>query len=138
MAFNIQKVGNKVAGEVAKGLSYGQKVTGNIAKYGKKVTSAATKGLDAVSKVPVVGVALAPEIGAARSAVGVVSNVSSMAGDASKIMGAAAGGVRSTQHAILKGDTQQALGIMRDTAKDTYGASQGLKSRARSALERKK
>ena len=49
----------------------------------------------------------------------------------------AAGGVRSTQHAILKGDTQQALGIMRDTAKDQYAAGKSLKSAAKSVLERK-
>ena len=52
------------------------------------------------------------------------------------MMKGAESGVRGAQSALHAGNTQQALGIMRDTAKDEFAAGKALKSKARSTLER--
>ena len=46
-------------------------------------------------------------------------------------------GARGAQNALAAGNKQQALGIMRDTAKDTFAAGKSLKGAAKSVMERK-
>lgn len=132
----IGKFGVKVANTVVNGLKIGQKLTGNVEKIGNKVVDRATQVLNTVDKIPFVGEAALPATAMARGAVGIVSNVASMAGGANKMMKGAEKGVRGVQSALHAGNTQQALGIMRDTAKDEYAAGKDLKSQARSTLER--
>ena len=55
-----------------------------------------------------------------------------------KMMKGASSGVRGAQNALAAGNTQQALGIMRGTAKSEYASGKALKSQARSVLERAK
>jgi hypothetical protein len=54
------------------------------------------------------------------------------------MMKGASSGVRGAQNALAAGNTQQALGIMRGTAKSEYASGKALKSQARSVLERAK
>ena len=60
------------------------------------------------------------------------------AASAKKMMKGASSGVRGAQNALAAGNTQQALGIMRGTAKSEYASGKALKSQARSVLERAK
>ena len=58
--------------------------------------------------------------------------------DPKKMMKGAPSGVRGAQNALAAGNTQQALGITRGTAKRGYAPGKALKSQARSVLERAK
>jgi hypothetical protein len=122
---HIAKFGDKVANTVVAGLKIGQKATGLVHKYGEKVRDFGK----AASKIPGVG-------GELGKAVGIVGGVTDAAGSLNKMMKGAESGVRGTQSALHAGNTQQALGIMRDTAKDEFAAGKSLKTKARSTLER--
>ena len=122
---HIAKYGDKVANTVVAGLKIGQKATGAVHKYGVKIQDFGK----AASKLPGIGA----EVG---KAVGIVGGVAEAAGSLNKMMKGAESGVRGAQSALHAGNTQQALGIMRDTAKDEFAAGKSLKSKARSTLER--
>ena len=123
----VAKYGTKLVGGALKGLKFGQKAAGEVHKYGEKAKHAASfarslgLGGEKLSK-----------------AVGVVGNVTEAAGSVGKMASGAESGIRGAQSAIHAGNTQQALGIMRDTAKDEYAAGKALKARAKSTLERAK
>ena len=131
------RLGNKVADAAVNGLKWGQKAAGNVSRYGHKGLDIAKHVTGAIEKTPLVGQAAAPFTGAMRSAIGVGENVVSGAEIAGAAMGKAASGIRQAQSAVRSGDTQQAMNVMRDTAKDCFAAGKTLRASARSTLERK-
>ena len=128
---HIAKLGNKLAGGSMKGLRIGEKVTGEVAKIGHKVRDYGKYA--AMAAAP-----LGPEAVAAVGAVaGVAGKVGDAAASANKIIKSTQAGARGAQNALAAGNKQQALGIMRDTAKDQFAAGKALKSQAKSVMERK-
>ena len=130
------RLGNKVADAAVNGLKWGQKAAGNVVKYGTKGLDIAKHAVEAVERIPVVGQAAAPLTGAVRSAIGIGNNVVGMAGTAGAAMGGAATGIRAAQSAVKAGDVNQAMDVVRDTARDGFAAGSLLKSTARSTLEK--
>ena len=128
---HIAKLGEKLAGSSMKGLRIGEKVTGVVAKLGHKVRDYGKYA--AMAAAP-----LGPEAVAAVGAVaGVAGTVGDAAASANKIIKSTQAGARGAQNALAAGNKQQALGIMRDTAKDQFAAGKALKSQAKSVMERK-
>jgi len=128
---SIAKLGHKIAGSSMKGLRVGEKVTGEVAKFGHKVRD---YGKYATLAAGYLGPEAAAAVGAAVGVAGKVGDVAQKANTAIKSTQA---GARGAQNALAAGNKQQALGIMRDTAKDQYAAGKSLKSSAKSVLERK-
>eukprot|EP01045_Picozoa_sp_COSAG04_P022227 COSAG04_NODE_2482_length_4041_cov_4.531710_1_plen_141_part_00 len=133
---SIAKFGNKVAAGALKGLKFGEKVTGAADKYGHKLAHTAQQGVDMLSHVP--GVGSSKIVSGARSAVGVVSSAADAAHSASGMVKAAEKGVRGVESAVHAGNAEQALHVLRTTAKDEFAAGKKLHSQARSTLERVK
>ena len=121
------KYGSKLVGGALKGLKYGQKAAADVHKYGEKAKQMAS-------------VAQSLGLGGKEldKAVGVVGGISDTAGKVGQMASKAEGGIRGAQSALHAGNTHQALGIMRDTAKDEFAAGKQLASRAKSTLERVK
>ena len=114
-----------------KGLRIGEKVTGEVAKLGHKVRDYGKYA--ALAAAP-----LGPEaVAAVGAAVGVAGKVGDAAQTANTIIKNTQAGARGAQNALAAGNKQQALGIMRDTAKDQFAAGKSLKSAAKSVMERK-
>ena len=128
---HIAKLGQKLAGHSMKGLRIGEKVTGEVAKIGHKVRDYGKYA--AMAAAP-----LGPEaVAAVGAAAGVAGKVGDAAQTANKMFKSTEAGARGAQNALAAGNKQQALGIMRDTAKDSFAAGKSLKSAAKSVLERK-
>ena len=128
---SIAKLGQKIAGSSMKGLRIGEKVTGQVAKIGHKVR-------DYGKYATLAAASLGPEAAAAvGAAVGVAGKVGDVAQSANTAIKATEAGARGAQNALAAGNKQQALGIMRDTAKDSYAAGKSLTSSAKSVMERK-
>ena len=124
---HIAKMGTKVSGGALKGLRLGEKVTGEVARVGHKVRDYGKMA----GSIPGVG-------GEISKAAGLAGAIGDATASANKMMKGASSGVRGAQNALAAGNTQQALGIMRDTAKSEYASGKVLKSQARSVLERAK
>ena len=122
---HIAKMGNKVTAGALKGLRLGEKVTGEVARIGHKVRDYGKMA----GSIPGVG-------GQLSKAAGIAGAIGDAAGAANKMMKGTSSGVRGAQNALAAGNTQQALGIMRDTAKDEFASGKALRSQARSVLER--
>ncbi len=128
---SIAKLGQKIAGGSMKGLRIGEKVTGAVAKLGHKVR-------DYGKYATLAAGALGPEaVAAVGAAVGVAGKVGDAAQTANTMIKNTQAGARGAQNALAAGNKQQALGIMRDTAKDQFAAGKSLKSAAKSVMERK-
>ena len=128
---SIAKLGQKVAGASMKGLRLGEKVTGEVAKIGHKVR-------DYGKYATMAATAINPAAGAAvGAAVGVAGTIGDVAEKANTAIKSTEAGARGAQNALAAGNKQQALGIMRDTAKDSFAAGKSLKGAAKSVMERK-
>ena len=128
---SIAKLGHKIAGSSMKGLRIGEKVTGEVARVGHKVRDYGKYA--AMAAAP-----LGPEaVAALGAAAGVAGKVGDVAQTANKMIKSTQAGARGAQNALAAGNKQQALGIMRDTAKDQYAAGKSLKTAAKSVMERK-
>ena len=122
---HIARMGTKVTGGVLKGLRLGEKVTGEVARIGHKVRDYGKMA----GSIPGVGKQLS-------KVAGIAGAIGDAAGTANKMIKGASSGVRGAQNALAAGNTQQALGIMRDTVKDEFASGKALKGQARSVLER--
>eukprot|EP01045_Picozoa_sp_COSAG04_P019257 COSAG04_NODE_1855_length_5385_cov_4.796443_3_plen_133_part_00 len=122
------KYGTKLVSSAMRGLKLGQKAVGAVQQYGDKAKSVA-------SMAETLGVPGADKI---SKAVGVVSNVQEAAGKVGQMAKSAESGIRGAQSAMHAGNVHQALGIVRDTAKDEWAAGKDLKAQAKSTLERAK
>eukprot|EP01043_Picozoa_sp_COSAG02_P037609 COSAG02_NODE_2836_length_7923_cov_152.700153_4_plen_122_part_00 len=118
-------MGNKVTGGALKGLRLGEKVTGEVARVGHKVRDYGKMA----GGIPGVGEGIS-------KAADLAGSVGDAAASANKMIKGGEAGARGAQNALAAGNTQQALGIMRDTAKNEFASGKALKSQARSVLER--
>ena len=133
---SIRKYGLKALDTVTSGFKMGEKTLGTISKYGHKVVDPLEHGINFVSKIPFVGSAAEPLLLPARAAVGVGRSALTVADTGATLLGKAAGGLQATKAAVRAGDVHQAASILRDTAKEGFGASKELQSSARSAMQK--
>ncbi len=95
----------------------GKKVLGETSRIGHKIATTGNRVVNTVERVPVLGTALAPATGVARSALGLVQNVSDLADVGSTALGGAESIIRSGQEAIRTGDTLGAISALREGQK---------------------
>tara|TARA_R110000796_G_scaffold237303_1_gene357258 strand:- start:609 stop:1130 length:522 start_codon:yes stop_codon:yes gene_type:complete len=107
------RLGNKIADGIHSVARVGKKITGNVSRVGHKIASVGKSVVGAIERVPVIGQALAPVTGIARSAIGLVEDVADAAGGASKLMGTGAKLIRAGQSAVNKGDVSGAKEVLR-------------------------
>lgn len=124
------RLGEKLSQGASHFTRLGKKVLGEVSRIGHKISSEGGKAVSVVERVPVIGAALAPATGVARSALGLVQNVADLAGTGESLLTGAEGVVRAGAEAIATGDTLSAMDALRrgrDLGKD-----------AQSSLERAK
>ena len=122
---HIAKYGNKLSAGAMKGLRIGEKVTGEVARIGHKVRDYGK----IMGAIPGVGDKI-------EKVAGFAGDIGDAASSANKMVRNTESGVRGAQNALAAGNTHQALGIMRDTAKDEYASGKALRGQAKSILER--
>ena len=122
------RLGDKITGSLGNVARVGKKVLGEVNRIGNKISSEGGKAVSVVERVPVIGAALAPATGVARSALGLVQNVADLAGTGETLLTGAEGVVRAGGAAIKSGDAVSAMEALRK--------GQELKGNTQSSLER--
>lgn len=122
------RLGDKLSSGLANATRIGKKVLGEASRIGHKISSEGGKTLSVVERVPIIGTALAPATGVIRSGLGLVQNVSDLAGAGEKLLTGAESVVRAGGSAIKSGDYAGAMEQLR--------RGQELKVNAKSNLER--
>ena len=109
----FSRLGQKIAGGVSSAGRLGKKVLGEVSRVGHKIASQGGEVVSAVERVPILGTALAPITGVARSAIGMAENVATGADKGLSMINRAEGLIREGQSAVRSGDLQQAHQVMR-------------------------
>ena len=126
----FSRLGKKISGGLESAGRLGKKVLGAVSRVGHKISHVGGDIVGGIERVPVLGQALAPVTGVARSALGMIENVASGADKGLKALNTGERLVREGTHAIRTGDVQQAQSVLREGME---GAKQ-----ARSNLEKAK
>ena len=124
----FSRLGKKISGGLQSAGRMGKKALGAVSRVGHKVAHVGGDIVSGIERVPVLGTALAPATGVARSALGMIENVASGADKGIKAIETGERLVREGTHAIRTGDTQQAMSVLRE--------SKALGKDAKSNLER--
>tara|TARA_R110000744_G_scaffold254601_2_gene370214 strand:- start:458 stop:886 length:429 start_codon:yes stop_codon:yes gene_type:complete len=111
----FSRIGAKVAGALSSGSRLGQKALGNVARVGHKIADVGGKIVGGIERVPILGQALAPATGIARSAIGLVRNVADAAQSGQSMLKEGDSIVRAGANALRTGDTQGAMDTIRRT-----------------------
>ena len=122
------RLGDKITAGLESGARLGKVVLGETSRIGNKISSEGGKAISIVERVPILGAALAPATGVARSALGLVQNVADLASTGETLLTGAEGVVRAGASAIKTGDAFTAMEALR------RGKEVGMESRA--SLER--
>tara|TARA_R110001632_G_scaffold74377_3_gene170227 strand:+ start:5472 stop:5897 length:426 start_codon:yes stop_codon:yes gene_type:complete len=130
----FSRIGGKIAGALHSGSRLGQKALGNVARVGHKIASVGTKIVSGIERIPILGQALAPATGIARSAIGLVRNVADGAEAGRNMLREGDAIVRAGASALRTGDTQGAMDTIRRT-KALGGQAKGQIERARQVKE---
>jgi len=109
----FSRIGQKIAGGIETAGRLGKKVLGEVSRVGHKISSQGGHIVNAVERIPMVGTALAPVTGVARSALGMIENVASGADKGLSMINRAEGLVREGRDAVRTGDLQQAHQVLR-------------------------
>jgi len=107
------RLGNKIADGIHSAARVGKKITGTVSRVGHKIASSGKSVLGVIERIPVIGQALAPATGIARSAIGLVENVADVAEGAHSILSTGDKLVRAGQHAVNKGNIAGAHEVLR-------------------------
>lgn len=126
----FSRLGSKISHGLEAGARLGKKVLGTVHRVGNKIATQGAKIVSGVERVPVIGQALAPVTGVVRSGLGLVKNVSDMAGRGKEMIEDAEDIVRRGASAIRTGDVQSASEVMR-RGKDLVGAGKSQLERAK-------
>tara|TARA_R110002012_G_scaffold24851_1_gene82590 strand:- start:3118 stop:3618 length:501 start_codon:yes stop_codon:yes gene_type:complete len=124
------RLGDKISAGLESSARIGKKVLGETSRIGHKISSEGGKAISIVERVPILGAALAPATGVARSALGLVQNVADLAQTGETLLTGAEGVVRAGSEAIRTGDTLSAMDALR-RGKDLKGSTQSSLERAR-------
>ena len=125
----FSRLGSKISHGLEAGARLGKKVLGNVHRIGNKIATTGSK-IVSVERVPVLGQALAPVTGVVRSGLGLVKNVSDVAGKGVEMIEEAEDIVRRGGQAIRTGDVQSASEVMR-RGKDLVGSAKSQLERAK-------
>lgn len=109
----FSRIGKKIAGGVSEAGRLGKKVLGTVSRVGHKISHQGGDIVGAVERIPMVGQALAPVTGVARSALGMIENVASASDKGLKMINTAENLVREGRDAVRTGDLQQAQQVLR-------------------------
>lgn len=120
------RLGEKLSAGLENATRIGKKVLGETSRIGHKITSEGNKGLSVVERLPVIGAALAPATGVARSALGLVQNVADLAGAGESMLTGAEGVIRAGAGAIKTGDAVGAMDALRRGKELKVGAQSNL------------
>jgi hypothetical protein len=126
----FSRLGSKISHGLEAGARLGKKVLGTVNRVGNKIATQGAKIVSGVERIPIIGQALAPITGVARSGLGLIKNVSDMAGRGVDMIEDAEDIVRRGGSAIRTGDVQSASEVVRRGA--------NLVGSAKSQLERAK
>jgi hypothetical protein len=126
----FSRIGSKISHGLEAGARLGKKVLGTVNRVGNKIATQGAKIVSGVERIPIIGQALAPITGVARSGLGLIKNVSDMAGRGVDMIEDAEDIVRRGASAIRTGDVQSASEVVRRGA--------NLVGSAKSQLERAK
>jgi hypothetical protein len=74
------RLGAKLSSGLGNATRIGKKILGEASRIGHKISSEGGKALSIVERIPILGTALAPATGVIRSGLGLVQNVSDLAG----------------------------------------------------------
>jgi len=107
------RLGAKITAGLESGARIGKKVLGETSRIGNKISSEGGKMVSIVERVPILGAALAPATGIARTALGLVQNVADLAGTGETLLTGAEGVVRAGGEAIRTGDALDAMEALR-------------------------
>ena len=124
----FSRIGNKIADGLHTAARVGKKITGNVSRVGHKIASSGKSVLGVIERIPVIGQALAPATGVARSAIGLVEDVADVAGVASNLLGTGEKLVRAGQSAVKRGDVAGAHEVLRSAG--------GLGGKAKQNIQR--
>ena len=124
------RLGDKITAGLESSARIGKKVLGETSRIGHKISSEGGKVVSIVERVPILGAALAPATGVARSALGLVQNVADLAQTGSTLLTGAEGVVRAGGEAIRTGDALSAMDALR-RGKDLGRETQSSLERAR-------
>lgn len=127
------RIGDKITSGVANASRIGKKVLGETSRIGHKISSEGGKAISIIERVPVLGAALAPATGVARSAMGLVQNVADLAGAGEMMLTSAEGVVRAGSSAIKSGDAVSAMEALRKGKELKVGAASNLEKARRVA-----
>lgn len=124
----FSRIGGKIAGALHSGSRIGQKALGSIARVGHKIADTGSKVVSGIERVLILGQALAPATGVARSAIGLVRNVADSAQAGQNMLREGDSIVRAGANALRTGDTQGAM--------DTIRRTKALGNQAKGQIER--
>ena len=122
------RLGDKITAGLESSSRIGKKVLGETSRIGHKIASEGGRAVSIVERVPILGAALAPATGVARSALGLVQNVADLASTGETLLTGAEGVVRAGGEAIRTGDALSAMEALR--------RGKTLQQESRSSLER--
>tara|TARA_R110001632_G_scaffold209315_1_gene333855 strand:- start:721 stop:1152 length:432 start_codon:yes stop_codon:yes gene_type:complete len=126
----FSRIGNKIAGGLSSASRIGSKALGTVNRIGNKIASTGTKIVSAVERIPIVGQVLAPATGIVRSGIGLVKNVSDLAGTGKELLDDADSIIRSGANALRTGDVQSASEVLR-RGKSLVGTTKNTLERAK-------
>jgi len=126
----FSRLGHKIAGGIQSATRLGKKVLGGINRVGNKIASTGEKIVSGVERVPVLGQILSPATGVIRSGIGLVKNVSELAGTGKELLEDAEDIVRRGGEAIKTGNVADASEVLR-RGKQLVGTSKNTLERAR-------
>ena len=82
----VKRVGNKVADGIHSAAKVGKKVLGTVHSVGNKIYEYGTTATSVIKRIPGVGAALSPVVGVVDAGLGMVKNVSDVAGAGNKLL----------------------------------------------------
>lgn len=126
----FSRLGSKISHGLEAGARLGKKVLGTVHRVGNKIATTGSKIVSGVERIPVLGQALSPVTGVVRSGLGLIKNVSDMAGKGKELIESAEGIVRKGASAIRTGDVQSASEVLR-SGKDLVGSAKSQLERAK-------
>jgi hypothetical protein len=126
----FSRLGHKIAGGVQSATRLGKKVLGAVNRVGNKIASTGEKIVSGVERIPVLGSILAPATGVVRSGIGLVKNVSELAGRGKEMLEDAEDIVRRGGEALKTGNVADAAEVLR-RGKQLVGTSKNTLERAR-------
>lgn len=126
----FSRLGSKISSGISSATRIGKKALGTIHRVGNKIATQGEKIVSGVERIPILGSVLSPATGVVRSGIGLVKNVSELAGSGKDMIEDAEDIVRRGRDALQTGDVAGASDVLR-RGKNLVGTSKNTLERAR-------